>query len=194
MYGQRSGQFNATSLMKKADSQHLSSNIGAIILIPGSVISKTPRKIASSPIDDLARVHPKGNGRPEESVTTHVRVTPQEILADLRAGLPRRFLIGKYRFPQKRVTGENSESSPREPFFTRIEKKKKKKNQRSFFKRLSNIPSLLKNSKNCLPEVGALPCTRKPILLSSRYVSPERNADTAVALAGMVNYVLYRLE
>jgi len=30
-----------------------------------------------------------------------VRVTPQEILADLRAGMLRRFLIGKYRLPPK---------------------------------------------------------------------------------------------
>ena len=139
----------------------------AIILIPRRSPGKLPPSLS---MISHARVHPKGNGRPEEGAATHVRVTSQEFLADLRAGLPRRFLIGKYRIPLKRVTGKNSESSPREPFFTRIEKKY----QRSFFKRLSNIPSLLKNSKDCLPEVGALPCTRKPILLSSRYVSPRK--------------------
>jgi len=51
----------------------------------------------------VSRVHPKGNGRPAEEghAATRVRVMPQEILADLRAGMPRRFLIAKYRLPQK---------------------------------------------------------------------------------------------
>jgi hypothetical protein len=114
--------------MKKTDSRHLSLNIGAIILIPGSVTSKKPRKIAFFSIDDLARVHPKGNGRPGEGVATRVRVTPQEILAYLRAGMPRRFLIAKYRLPLKRVTGKTQKVHPANCFSPGLEKKKKKKN------------------------------------------------------------------
>jgi len=50
----------------------------------------------------VSRVHPNSrNGRPEESGATRLRVMPQEILADLRAGMPRGFLIAKYRIPQK---------------------------------------------------------------------------------------------
>jgi len=56
LYGTEKWAVQRNIVDEKADSQHLSSNINTIILVPGSVTSKKPRKIASFSIDDLVRV------------------------------------------------------------------------------------------------------------------------------------------
>lgn len=47
-----------------------------------------------------SRVHPKGKGG-DEGIATRVRVTSEELATDLRNGMPGRYLIPKYRLPQK---------------------------------------------------------------------------------------------
>ena len=127
----------------------------------------------------VSRVHPKGNGRPEEGVATRLRVMPQEILADLRAGMPRRFLIAKYRLPQK------GSQVKRE-----MKIQQTNKQNRSFFKRLSNIAPLHENSANCLTGTEELLCTSKLILLNSHYASPERNTDILSKIFVTMRFVL----
>jgi len=82
----------------------------AIILIPRRSPGKSPPSLS---MISRARVHPKGNGRPEK-VATRVRVTSQEILAYLRRHAVK-ISDRQVSYP-KRVTGENSKSSSREPF------------------------------------------------------------------------------
>lgn len=54
----------------------------------------------------ISRVHPKGKGG-GEGLATRVRVYPSELAEDLQRGMPRRFLVPKYRLPQKGATVTN---------------------------------------------------------------------------------------
>lgn len=55
----------------------------------------------------ISRVHPKGKGgHTDDGVCTRVRVSQQELLKDVKEGMPLRHLLPKYRLPQKKAQGK----------------------------------------------------------------------------------------